>query len=216
MSASDVGLHVRRALLAVPSVQKVPVSDLEIFLLRDALSSAECSALIALIDANRMPSTLMAGDVDRAFRTSETCNLDRLNGHVTAVERKITELSGIDRKYGEVLQGQRYAVGQEFKPHHDYLRTTAAYWDAQKKIGGQRTWTFMIFLNVPEKGGETFFPLIDLVIPPRTGTLVAWNNLDFNGNPNPSSLHQGKPVISGTKYIVTMWYRERPWGVPSE
>jgi hypothetical protein len=37
--------------------------------------------------------------------------------------------------------------------------------------------------------------------------------MDVNGEPNPFTLHQGMPVIAGLKYIITKWYRERPWGV---
>jgi prolyl 4-hydroxylase len=68
---------------------------------------------------------------------------------------------------------------------------------------------------VPEAGGETFFPRLDLKIPPRRGSLVVWNNLDEHGAPNEFSLHQGMPVRAGVKYVFTKWYRERPWGTPA-
>ena len=70
----------------------------------------------------------------------------------------------------------------------------------------------MAFLSVPETGGETYFPRIDVKIPPRAGSLVMWNNLDAKGEPNTDTLHQGLPVLTGTKHIITKWYRERPWG----
>jgi prolyl 4-hydroxylase len=59
--------------------------------------------------------------------------------------------------FGETLQGQRYAVGQQFKPHHDFFYTDQPYWPAQVASGGQRTWTAMAFLNDVEAGGHTFF-----------------------------------------------------------
>ena len=70
----------------------------------------------------------------------------------------------------------------------------------------------MTFLNVPQQGGETFFKRIGVKITPRRGSLVTWNNLDARGDPNAHSLHQGMPVLAGVKYIITKWYRERPWG----
>ena len=73
----------------------------------------------------------------------------------------------------------------------------------------------MVFLNVPEKGEETYFPAVDVKVPPRAGTLLTWNNLNAKGEPNTNTLHQGMPVLVGVKYIVTKWYRERPWGVRS-
>jgi prolyl 4-hydroxylase len=48
-------------------------------------------------------------------------------------------------------------------------------------------------------------------IAPKRGNLLAWNNLDPLGEPNEQSLHQGLPVEAGLKYIITKWYRERPW-----
>ena len=36
-------------------------------------------------------------------------------------------LTGLEPRYGEALQGQRYAVGQEFKPHHDFFDTGQLY-----------------------------------------------------------------------------------------
>ena len=32
----------------------------------------------------------------------------------------------------------------------------------------------------------------------------------LDGSPNPWTIHEGMPVESGSKYIVTKWYRERP------
>ena len=31
-----------------------------------------------------------------------------------------------------------------------------------------------------------------------------------------SGIHQGMPVVAGVKYIITKWYRERPWGIPAQ
>jgi prolyl 4-hydroxylase len=44
--------------------------------------------------------------------------------------------------------------------------------------------------------------------------MLCWTNIDAEGKPNPYTVHQGKPVIAGTKYIITKWFRERPWNSP--
>jgi prolyl 4-hydroxylase len=210
---AETSAIVGERLAAVPGIHKLPLPALDMFLLRDFLGAQECEMLIRLIEQDRKPSRLLSENPDRSFRTSETCLLDRKHDVVRRVETRLTDLLGINPDHGELLQGQRYAVGQQFKPHHDYLRTTEPYWPRQQTIGGQRTWTAMIFLNVPEQGGETCFPLADVKIPPRRGSLVSWNNLDAAGEPNKLTLHQGMPVIAGVKYIITKWFRERPWGV---
>ena len=100
------------------------------------------------------------------------------------IEAKLTGLLGIDPLHGETIQGQRYAVGQQFKPHHDFFYRDQPYWPEMEKSGGQRTWTAMIFLNEPEGGGQTAFPKASVKVTPRTGNLLAWNNLDAIGEPN--------------------------------
>ena len=211
MDRAEIGVSVRERLSRVPGIVKLPVPTLDAFILRDFLNEPQCEALIKMINLNRKPSRLFAQSLDPNFRTSETCNLDPKHTLVQEVEASLTMLLGIEPKYGEYLQGQRYEVGQQYKPHYDFLYPSEPYWPQQEKIGGQRTWTAMTFLNVPQQGGETFFKRIGVKITPRRGSLVTWNNLDARGDPNPHSLHQGMPVVAGVKYIITKWYRERPW-----
>jgi prolyl 4-hydroxylase len=207
-----IGAAVRDRLLETPNVFKVPAEGLDLFVCRNFLTRAECDGLIRRIDEDRQPSRILADAPDPEFRTSETCNLDPLDPLTKQIEAKITRLTGIDSKHGETIQGQRYAVGQQFKCHHDFFYTSEPYWPEQERTGGQRTWTVMAFLNEPEAGGQTEFPKAKVKISPKAGNLLAWNNLDAVGEPNEQSLHQGLPVEAGVKYIITKWYRERPWG----
>jgi len=207
-----VGQAVGDRLSRVPGIFKLPVDTLDVFVLRDFLNKPECDALIAMIDKGREPSQLLSNDPDPEFRTSESCNLDAHDPFVKSIEAKITKLMGIEPSHGETIQGQRYAVGQQFKPHHDFFFTSEPYWPELEKTGGQRTWTAMMFLNVPEEGGQTFFDKAGVRVTPRTGNLLTWNNMGRDGEPNDFSRHQGMPVLKGVKYVITKWYRERPWG----
>jgi prolyl 4-hydroxylase len=69
----------------------------------------------------------------------------------------------------------------------------------------------MIYLNEPEAGGATRFVEIDKMVNPETGKLLAWNNRTPDGGVNGATLHHGMKVRAGTKYIITKWFRERPW-----
>jgi len=209
----QLGAYVKHRLNHTPGMFKLPAQGLDIFVLRGFLTQCECAALCGLIDADRKPSGLLADDPDPEFRTSESCNLSIFEPLNLAVEKRIDALLGIEHSQGETIQGQRYAVGQQFKPHHDFFYTSEPYWPEQERIGGQRTWTAMMFLNEPEAGGQTFFPKAEVRVTPRTGNILIWNNLDEYGAPNMFSLHQGMPVEAGVKYVITKWYRERPWGV---
>jgi prolyl 4-hydroxylase len=190
-------------------VQRVPSRDLQLFIVRDFLDGPSCAALIARIDARRRPSEI-ADDVGIAgFRTSETCDLDWHDPVVGAVDRKIAELLGLPLGASEPLQGQRYAPGQEFKPHTDTFEPGGYDFYVHTAESGQRTWTAMVYLNRPGEGGATRFKAIGKTVQPEVGKLVAWNNLLPDGRPNPATLHQGMKVRKGTKYTLTKWFRER-------
>ena len=195
-------------LTASPGVQRVPTRELELFILRGFLDPATCAALIERIDARRRPSQI-ADDVGIAnFRTSETCDLDSSDAVVAEVDRKIAALLGLPRESGEPIQGQRYAPGQEFKPHTDTFEPGGYDFYLNTADSGQRSWTAMVYLNEPDDGGATRFKRIGKTVQPETGKLLAWNNLLADGRPNPATLHQGMKVRRGTKYILTKWFRQ--------
>lgn len=207
----NAGESSAEILLARPAVQRVPSDKLELFQCRGFAGAELCERLIALVEADRRPSTLADAGDDRYFRTSETCDLDAANPAVAELEALLADLSGIDPAHGEPLQGQRYAAGQEFKPHCDYFNPGGRDWEKYCSIVGQRTWTFMMYLNTVEAGGATRFKCIDKTVQPEAGKLLCWNNRRPDGRENPNTLHQGMKVRKGLKYVITKWYREMPW-----
>jgi prolyl 4-hydroxylase len=164
------------------------------------------------IDAVRRPSTIADSNADAGYRTSETGDLPPDDPTTMEAEAALAALTGLDPVYGEPLQGQRYAVGQEFKNHTDYFEPNGLDYDRYCSVAGNRTWTVMVYLNEPEAGGATRFKAVDKTIQPEVGKLVAWNNRRADGSMNPSTLHSGMKVRSGVKYVITKWYREKPWG----
>ncbi len=193
-------------------MQKVPSPKLDLFIMRDFLDHTLCAALIERIERQRRPSTIADDTGIASFRTSETCDLDPSDPAVAVVDSKISVLLGLDPSLGELIQGQRYAPGQEFRAHTDTFNPGGYDFYVHTSHGGQRTWTAMIYLNEPEEGGATRFKTIGKTIRPEQGKLLAWNNLLADGSPNPATLHQGMKVRRGAKYIVTKWFRERPRG----
>ena len=207
-SPSSVALR----LSGTPGVQRVPTPKLELFVVRDFLDQAACAAIVARIDARRRPSEISDDQGIALFRTSETCDLDSSDPAVAAVDRAIAALLGLPLDRSEPIQGQRYASGQEFKPHTDTFEPGGADYFQHCAETGNRSWTAMIYLNEPESGGATRFKAIGKTVQPERGKLSAWNNLLPDGRPNPATLHQGMKVRKGTKYIVTKWFRERAPG----
>ena len=199
-------------ILAQPGVQKVPSPKLTLFVARGFLPPGLCAGLIERIDAVRRPSTLSDSNGDAAYRTSETGDLDADDPLVRDVEARIAAFTGLDPAHGEPLQGQRYAVGQEFKGHTDYFEPGGVDYDRYCGIAGNRTWTVMVYLNAPQAGGATRFKAVDKTVQPETGKLVAWNNRRPDASLNPATIHHGMKVRTGVKYVITKWFRERPWG----
>lgn len=208
---NGVGSDAASRISGQPGVQRVPSPKLDLFIRRGFASPDECAAIVALVEAQRRPSTIADSNGDPLYRTSETCDLDSALPAVAAIEARISDLLGIDPAYGEPLQGQRYAVGQEFKQHTDYFEPRGVDFEKHCAVPGQRTWTAMLYLNVPEAGGATRFKVIDKIVQPEAGKLLCWNNLRADGTCNAATLHQGMKVRSGVKYVITKWFRERPW-----
>lgn len=199
-------------LLGQPGVQRVPNPKVAMFIAKRFLDPEFSRKLVEQIDARRRPSTIADANGDYAFRTSETCDLDVDDPLVMELKRRIIALTGLDPAHAEPMQGQRYEVGQEFKAHTDYFEPSGADYEKYCSVAGQRTWTVMLYLNEVEAGGVTRFKAIDKMVEPETGKLLAWNNLRANGTPNPSTIHHAMKVRAGTKYVITQWFRERPWG----
>jgi prolyl 4-hydroxylase len=185
------------------------IRPVQLYIGENFLNQDECRQLREKIDAGSYPSPLYDKDKHEGVRTSHSCNLDVHDPMVADVETRIANLLAIDRAFGEPLQGQRYETGQCFKEHSDFFYVDQPYWADYEKQGGQRTWTAMIYLNEPKRGGATTFKLLGLAIEPRLGRILIWNNMAADGSPNPWTQHEGQPVGEGVKYIVTKWYRER-------
>ena len=193
-------------------VQRFPHRALVLFQQKNFLNTEECTALVERIDSKRRPSTIADHNGDDAFRTSETCDLSDDDPAITDLNMRISNYLGIDPAYGEPLQGQRYAVGQEFKAHTDYFEPQGPDFAQYCTKSGNRTWTAMVYLNEPEAGGATRFTNVGKSVHPQTGKMLLWNNRMPDGTPNPYTMHHGMKVRAGTKYVITKWFRERPWG----
>lgn len=206
-----VGAQVRARLENDPAIYKVPTDKGEVFALGEFLSAEECERMIAMIDAVAKPSELFDEVYVARYRTSYSGDVDSATSFVRMIERRLSDLIGIDISWGEAVQGQRYMPGQEFKEHFDWFDTAAGYWPEEVRRGGQRCWTAMVFLNDVEAGGETDFPRLGLRFTPQAGVLLIWNNATREGEPSMEMLHSAMPVESGMKYVITKWFRTRRW-----
>lgn len=208
---AEISRRVSQTLDADPLCARLADERLAIWGKHEFLTAAECDRMVAMIDADCVPSVLFSKGANAYYRTSSSCHLNPWDDLVAKISQRICGLMGIDPATGETIQGQRYQVGQEYRSHCDYFPARAAYWPEMRDSGGQRVWTAMIYLSDVEQGGETEFIQMGFMVPPRKGTILMWSNVRTDGSPNPDSQHAARPVVAGTKYVVTKWFRERRW-----
>ena len=108
----------------------------------------------------------------------------------------------------EPLAILRYHHGDQYRAHRDALGPAALAGDPLEGAG-DRVRTVLGYLNSPETGGETVFPNLGICITPKRGRILVFENLDRNRKPEPLSLHAGLPVQAGTKWLSSLWIRER-------
>ena len=202
---------VRARLAADPSVYHFDTPNAELFAVGDFMSADECARMIAMVDRVAKPSATFDTPYSANYRTSYSGDVNHRDPFVRKISRRIDDLLGIPAEFGEAVQGQRYLPGQEFQAHCDFFYTDAPYWRHERNRGGQRSWTAMVFLNDVAEGGTTDFTELGLSIEPKPGVLLMWNNARPDGVPNDATIHAGRPVTKGEKYIVTKWYRAKPW-----
>jgi len=186
----------------------------EIYKCTHFLTDAECNAIIEKAKPTLTRSTVIDNNSSRSLIDDRRTSLGTFlspYSEIPAVKkiRAIMEtVTGLPKKNGESIQVLRYSEGGEYKPHFDYFDPNSAGGAAHYERGGQRVATLLVYLNTPSKGGETVFPRAGLKIKPIKGSAVLFYSLDPGGNPDPNSLHGGAPVLSGEKWLATLWMRE--------
>lgn len=206
-------IAITRRALHHPDIRKVPVAKAQVYVWKNFLLPEACDAVVALIDQRLRDSTTTDAFADPKIRTSRTSDIGML-GHdlIMQLDELMAEAIGIHWSYTDVTQGQRYDLDQEYKAHYDYFVPGTREHQVFCQFTGQRTWTFMIYLNDVEEGGGTRFRRLEKTIMPEKGKALIWNNLNPDGTINPYTLHHGMKVRKGSKYVITKWFRERGWG----
>lgn len=177
------------------------------------LSDEECDELVALSRAHVTPSNVIdmdaGGEKPHEARTSSGAALLRGGTPlISSIEQRIEALLNWPVDHGEALQILRYEVGQEYKPHYDYVDPAQPGAAPFLARGGQRVASLVMYLNTPKDGGATNFPDIGLEIAAVKGNAVFFSY--DRPHPSTKTLHGGMPVRAGEKWVATKWLRERP------
>ncbi|MCA8887811.1 MAG: 2OG-Fe(II) oxygenase [Parvularculaceae bacterium] len=172
-----------------------------------------CEYLVAAAQPKLERGAVSMGDgpagAVHAHRTAwcGTFHLGSTDLAVTLAARRLAELAQISFAQAEPVNVIRYRVGEEYRPHHDFLGPGEE--DLRRR--GQRVRTALIYLNDGYGGGETHFLSPGVKIAGRTGDVVTFDNVDAGGAPDVSARHASLPIDAGEKWLASVWYRDRAY-----
>lgn len=170
--------------------------------LPDALSPAECDALVALVQAHQLKDAgLVRGTTAHSIRRAEIAWLDDIPAAAWVMDRMIGLVAKANRDgfnfdlsdFGESPQVARY--GAEREGHFDWHSDIGAgNWAAKRKL------TIVVQLSDPAEyqgGTLELRPDSNIAEAPRNrGTATVFPSF---------VLHRVTPVTAGTRWSLTLW-----------
>ncbi|WP_448213264.1 prolyl hydroxylase family protein [Colwellia sp. MEBiC06753] len=127
------------------------------------------------------------------------------------IERLTANVVGLAMKYAEPPVVLRYLPGEYYKWHYDHIYPHNESIQAQLNQFGQRIRTGLFNLNDNFTGGETQFKQPHYSITPKHGQIISFANVDAQHNRLIASIHRGSEVTSGEKWVMTLWFRDKPF-----
>ncbi|KAG5183254.1 hypothetical protein JKP88DRAFT_261085 [Tribonema minus] len=191
--------------------------DSSIMLIENFVSDKECDALIAAGERTLEVATVngaTGADLSISRRAkagvaSPKLSLAEGEDPITDLYRRGYRFANDQTGYDMPLDGQekfsviKYDATDEYIPHCDGDCTGAPY-----KPGG-RIATMVVYCGAAEFGGGTTFSNVDVFINGKRGqaAFFAYYDKERNVTDSGRTRHSGCPIISGTKWIATLWMR---------
>ena len=179
------------------------------------ISDEEADAFITTTDHHFKRS--LAGDQISPVRTSQQAWCQHgiapdCVDHplVNRVHERVVNLTGVPKPNAEFFQVLRYEPGQFYKTHHDQNT------DPQS-LAGVRLFTFFIYLQTPDAGGQTYFPTLNISIEPKRGAALMWPNVrdeDLHLS-DMRTEHEAKPPSQGLKFSANLWLHQYDFRGPN-
>lgn len=215
----DANLPVKEVLARIPTIDGLNSTllnqDPPIYLLPNFITDDECALLIEHARSQGLERSTTTGAMskdgkfDRPTSQSRTSNNAWCFGacfndpDVKAIDRRIAQVMSRPYTHMEHYQLLHYSIGQEYRVHHDFI------FDQSQMKQGPREFTFFLYLNNVEEGGETHFPYLNLTVKPVKGAALVWPNTDYPKRRSDRELHAtthaALPVIKGEKFAANKW-----------
>ena len=185
--------------------------NINIIRIPNFITNKECKKLIKMAKPNMSRSNVVGKNkIELSLsRTSTNVFLDKDNKLVNKINDKLQNIVKIPKENYESPQIVRYKPKQFYKEHYDIcLPFDSSSCKKDFRRGGYRIKTAIIYLTDTFEGGHTSFPLLKKKFKLSAGEIIIFDNI-YNINKYKLSLHQGNPVKKGTKWILTIWIREK-------
>lgn len=147
---------------------------------------------------------------DARTNSSVSFSLLDLDLVLLLIQTRISKIALVPMYTMENSMVMHYDIGEQFRPHYDYLDPGKAAQAADMRKFGQRLATCLIYLNEEFEGAETSFPKIGQKFRCNKGGALLFANVDLNGQPDPQTLHAGLPPTRGEKWLFSQWIRSGP------
>lgn len=182
----------------------------------DFATREECAHLIAKVAPEmRKPDEYRLGgeayaDLDLFDGTGSSLGPIHSDTVVRFLERRIVRMTGHSMDALEPCSIIRYLPREEYRRHVDYFTDEQMSTNVSKYAdhGGQRLATFLLYLHPPEAGGETIYPAGDVTVRGETGMGLLHYNVRPDGSVDEDSVHIGRPVERGEKWLWRCALRE--------
>jgi hypothetical protein len=209
-----------RAAVDLPAWRRLPEGEAfseapRIAVLRDFVSAQICGWLVRLGRPHLRAAEVFDAEsgnpseyVGRSNRCAELL-LERTDAVLAFVRSRIAATTGVAIQGFEPSQILHYEVGQEFRPHHDFLDVRVPALADEVAARGQRALTVLIYLNDGYEGGHTAFPHLGRSFKGRQGDALVFWNVDDDGAPDWRTLHAGTAPTRGEKWLFSQWIRIR-------
>lgn len=186
---------------------------------RGFATAEECAHLV-----NKVASALRpASDYRRGNSANEDAELASFSGRghpigalhtdsvIRVLERRLSAMSSWPLRKLEPCSIVCYRPGEEYRPHVDFFSDAQVALNRELRgdFGGQRIATFLLYLRAPDAGGETSYPAAGLDVAGEAGMAVVHYNVTPDGCQDPASLHAGKPIVAGEKWLWRSTLRAR-------
>jgi prolyl 4-hydroxylase len=147
-------------------------------------------------------------------RTNREMSFTIFNADVvlSLIRDRISAAAGAPLSHFEIAKLLHYSPGEQFALHADFIEAKTPELARELAARGQRSATFLIYLNDGYEGGATQFPRLSWQYRGGRGDALLFSNVDASGAPDHDTIHAGMPPTSGEKWVLSQWLRTRPIG----